>query len=99
VGVLHDTVEKTPRTYADLRREGFSKEVIAAVERLTKRDGEAYLDYIGRTAKDALAKRVKRADLQDHLNLLRGHRLSASEKERRARYRQAMHALLESGGP
>jgi (p)ppGpp synthase/HD superfamily hydrolase len=39
VAVLHDVVEDTGRTFDDLRRLGFSEEVIAALDGVTKREG------------------------------------------------------------
>ena len=48
--VLHDLVEDTPWTFEDLRTEGFSDAVIAALESLTRREGEVYLDFCRRAA-------------------------------------------------
>ena len=39
--VLHDIVEDTGYTFEDLREEGFSREVVTAVEHLTRQDGES----------------------------------------------------------
>ena len=39
--VLHDIVEDTDYTFEDLREEGFSREVVTAVEHLTRQDGES----------------------------------------------------------
>ncbi len=37
VAVLHDTIEDTTLTLDDLRNEGFSEEIVAAVDSLSKR--------------------------------------------------------------
>ena len=71
VAILHDVVEDTHWTLAELRREGFSEEVLAALDAVTKRDGEAYEDFVGRSAGNALARRVKLADLEDNMDLRR----------------------------
>lgn len=51
----------------ELRRAGYAEQVISAVDRLTRRDGEAYDPYIERIAEDSLARQVKLADLMDNL--------------------------------
>ena len=57
--VLHDVIEDTDITLVDLRNEGFSEEVIAAIDALTKRNGESYDDFIQRVIKNKIAARVK----------------------------------------
>ena len=93
VALLHDVVERTPWTLADLRREGFSEDVVAAVDLLTKREGEAYLEYIVRVRADPLAARIKQADLLDHIETLRGRELDARESGRMERYHEALRVL------
>ncbi|MGB2908369.1 MAG: hypothetical protein WBB73_14800 [Candidatus Aminicenantaceae bacterium] len=95
VALLHDVVEKSERTFDDLNREGFASEVIAAVERLTKRPGEPYLDYIVRAREDALARAVKQADLQDHMDALLARGRVPVASERMKRYLEAMRLLLQ----
>ena len=59
--VLHDVVEDTSVTLEQLRAEGFPASVIDAVEALTKREGEAYEEFVRRVAPNHLARRVKLA--------------------------------------
>ena len=67
VAWLHDVLEKGPNWTADrLHGEGFSHEVIQAVEAMTRRDGEPYLEFVRRAASNALARPVKHADLVDN---------------------------------
>jgi hypothetical protein len=66
VAVLHDTLEDTALTEADLRREGFAEEVIAAVNLVTHDKVEPFADYVVRCAADPLARQVKLADLEDN---------------------------------
>jgi len=94
VALLHDVVERSDRSFDDLRGDGFAEAIVAAVERLTKRAGEPYLEYIARTRGDSLAKTVKRADLQDHIDVIAARGPADDAAERLARYRQAMLALL-----
>ena len=68
VAVLHDVLEKSDLTTADLEKEGFSMEVTKAVDCLTRRDTENddYFDYIERVRINPLAKAVKLADVADN---------------------------------
>ena len=64
VALLHDVVEDTSVTLDDLRDRGYSDEVVAAVDILTRRSGEPYSTYIERVSTNELARRVKLADLR-----------------------------------
>lgn len=89
VAVLHDVVEDSPDwPLAKLQAEGFPADVLAAVDALSRKEGEAYEAFIERVALDPLAKLVKLADLAD--NLSRPASLKASLK---ARYLKAVEAL------
>jgi len=91
--VLHDVVEHTAWSLSDLRREGFSRPVLEAVDRLTKRPGEAYDDYIERLRPHPLARRVKRADLRDNRAQCRGPGATADDRRRVAKYTRALKRL------
>jgi (p)ppGpp synthase/HD superfamily hydrolase len=93
VAVLHDVVEDTEVTFDDLRREGFGEEVILAVEHLTHRKGENYEAYVERVAQHPIARRVKLADLEDNMNLLRIRELQPSDLQRLQRYHHAWWRL------
>jgi len=72
VGWLHDVVEKGPGwTFERLRQEGFSEQVIEAVDAMSKRDGEEYFAFVRRSIRNPLARPVKRADLTDNLAQMR----------------------------
>ena len=71
VGVLHDVVEDTDTTLDDLRREGFSDEVLVALDLVTHRDGQPYVDYVVACRPNEIARRVKLADLRDNASLSR----------------------------
>jgi (p)ppGpp synthase/HD superfamily hydrolase len=96
VAVLHDVLEDTACTMDSLRRAGYAEPVINALDRLTRRDGEAYETYIERINEDALARQVKLADLADNLaNNRRLADVSASREvqARIMRYEQAIVRL------
>lgn len=62
--LLHDIVEDTEYTLDDLRKEGFPEEVVVAVAALSREEGQPYMDYIRLLSKNAMATRVKLADLE-----------------------------------
>ena len=67
IALLHDTVEDTDVTLDDLREAGFSNEVVDAVDALSRRPGETYMDFIHRCKQNHLAREVKLADIADNL--------------------------------
>ena len=91
--VLHDVVEDTPVTLATLRERGFPAEVVAAVECLTKREGESYDQFIDRLTPNAVARRVKLADLEDNMDVRRLNEVTAKDAERLTRYRRVYARL------
>lgn len=94
VGVLHDVVEDTDVALDDLRSKGFSDEILAGVDAMTKREGEEYQDFIARCKANPIARRVKLADIADNLNLDRLPELNAKDFERIQKYRRARKFLM-----
>ena len=91
--VLHDVVEDTTITLDDLRARGFPAEVLEAVDRLTRRPGEAYDAFVERAATHPVARRVKLADLEDNLDLRRLDAVEAADLDRLDRYLRAYRRL------
>lgn len=68
VAYLHDVPEKAEGwTPARLAAEGFSPLIVAAVDAMTRREGEDDAAFVRRAAANRLAREVKRADLEDNL--------------------------------
>jgi (p)ppGpp synthase/HD superfamily hydrolase len=93
--VLHDLLEDTNWTRADLEREGFCQVVLDAVEALTRRSEETYEDFLHRVSLNPVALRVKLADLEDNLDASRIEQPTERDLRRMEKYRAA-RALLES---
>jgi len=93
VAALHDVVEDSPVTLADLRNQGFPQGVLEAVDAISRRDGETYEDYIERVAKVPLARRVKRPDLEHNMDVRRLAHVTPSDAARLERYRTAWNRL------
>ena len=69
VAVLHDTVEDTALTQADLRAAGFGDEVLDALRLVTHEKSVPYVDYVVSIAANPIARQVKLADLEDNTRL------------------------------
>ena len=91
--ILHDVVEDCePReswTLERLKTEGFSEDVVHAVDCLTKRAGETYDEFVNRGASSQIAHRVKLADLEDNMNLLRLREIRPKDLARLEKYHRA----------
>lgn len=64
---LHDTVEDTGETLASLTAAGVDLEVVELVDRLTRRAGETYHDFLVRIKANPVAVKVKVADILSNL--------------------------------
>lgn len=95
VAILHDVVEDGDGdpTLDDLRRLGYPEDVLAAVDALTRRDEEAWDDYLARVETVPLAVTVKLADLRDNMTIQRLPTVTANDLDRLDRYVRAWHRL------
>ena len=91
--VLHDVVEDTACTLNDLRQAGYPEAVVAAVDALTRRQGESYQAFIARLKPNALARQVKLADLRDNMDVLQLPAIQEQDVARLRQYRAAWDAL------
>ena len=73
VGILHDVVEDCPKvTLESLLQEGFPRDIVFAVECLTKTpDLQDYDEFLKQIERSPLAISVKLNDLQDNMDLKR----------------------------
>ncbi len=69
VAVMHDLVEDTDVTMADLQVKGFEEAVLAAVELVTHDSRFSYAEYVVRLKANELARQVKLADLRDNYSI------------------------------
>ncbi len=104
VGVLHDVVEDSGKddpakavALDDLRRQGYSEEVVAALDSVTRSEGESYEEFILRLKPNPLARRVKLADLKDNLDVRRLGSVGERDLERLNRYLNAWRQLVSEG--
>lgn len=94
--VLHDVLEDCPTwTASRLRFEGFSPDVLCALDALTRRRSEGYAAFVARLGWNDLARQVKLADLADNSDLSRLRKVTPKDRERAEKYQNAI-AYLES---
>ncbi len=95
VAVLHDVVEDSDVTLDALRDMGYSEEIVAAIDHLSRRDDESYEQFIQRIKPHPLAVRVKLGDLTDNMDIRRNAELDEKALERFQRYRNAWFELTQ----
>ena len=94
VAILHDVVEDTDWTFDALRNEGFSETVIEALETVTKQsEDEDYEDFIKRSLRNDIGRKVKIADLLENLDVTRIGELSEKDIKRINKYKKALQTL------
>lgn len=76
VALLHDVVEDTEVSHADLESEGFPKKIMGALEELYKGNAVRYFDYIDDLSVNTLAAKVKLAEIKDNMDCVRVNRMS-----------------------
>lgn len=94
--ILHDVVEDTDITFDDLLIEGFSNEILEAVEALTKRDGETRLEAAKRASRNPIALKVKLADNAENMDISRIDNPTERDFERLNEYKVIREFLLSA---
>lgn len=99
IALLHDLLEDCPEwTKQHLNVIFKNTNIVASVEKLTKKDGLNYEQYIANIRNDRFAKAVKLADLKDNMDLTRLSELTEKDIERTKKYHKSYIYLLGDGG-
>ena len=93
VGWLHDTVEDTEVTLTDISSQ-FGPETTAAVDAISRREGETWSEYLDRVQENPVARAVKISDLIDNSNLGRIPVVTMKDVKRQAKYNKALEKLV-----
>ena len=91
--LLHDVVEDTAWSLADLRAMGFPEKALEAVALLTHDPAEPYLSYVARVKENPIARRVKLADLRHNSDLSRIKKVTERDLKRVEQYAAAIRLL------
>ena len=59
IAILHDVIEKTNISLADLKNKGFDQNIISSIDSLSRRGSESYVDYIGRLMQNRISIKIK----------------------------------------
>lgn len=96
VAVLHDVIEDTDWTFDNLREEGFSEEIIEALESVTKTsDEEDYEQFVSRAKMNEIGRKVKIADIRENLDVTRLSELTEKDTARINKYKKALRLLTK----
>ena len=93
VALLHDAVEDTDLTLEDVREAGFPEEVVVALGCMTHDDSVDYMDYVRALAPNAVARKVKLADLRHNADITRLDAPTEKDLARREKYLKAIELL------
>ena len=99
VAVLHDVVEDTWITLDLLPRMGFTDEVVAGVDAMSRRDGEEYFAYVERCGRNRIASLVKLADLDDNSDPVRAFKGQGTLIQRYEKAREIILRALQQHRP
>jgi len=93
VALLHDVIEDSDISAEQLLAEGIPAEVVEAVQCLSKNENEDYQDFVGRTKKNELAAKIKIADIEENIDILRLPSLDDYDLTRVQKYHSAWQFL------
>ena len=89
IAVLHDVVEDTYVTLDHFRNKKYSKRVIRALDLLTRKEDDLYIDYINNMSGSMDAIRVKIEDLKHNSDITRTLGTTGKDLERLRKYHNA----------
>ena len=93
--LLHDVLEDSPMTAAELRAAGISPQAVDAVVLLTRQAEMPYLDYVERIRSNPIARAVKCADLRHNCDPSRLPDPPDGWREKRELYQKALKILTD----
>ena len=96
VALLHDVIEDSDFTDTDLLDRGIPLKVVNAVSLLSKVEGQSYEQYIQGILSDELALKVKKADIEDNINVLRLDEINSFDLKRIEKYHKAWKILKDA---
>jgi (p)ppGpp synthase/HD superfamily hydrolase len=95
VALLHDVIEDSDMNANDLLKAGIPSTVVDAVTLLSKQAGDSYEGFIDKVMLNPLAAKIKKADIEDNINILRLDTVTDKDLQRIAKYHRAWKKLDE----
>lgn len=95
IAVLHDVVEDTSITYAELRSALMSERVVEGVRAMTKQPGQTADEYLEQVLANADAVRVKMADLRHNSDIRRLKGITDKDIQRIEKYNRMYERLKQ----
>lgn len=88
VAYLHDVIEDSDHSVDSLLNLGFSLEVVRAVDAVTKKPDESYVNYMRRARRNIVGRQVKYHDIMSNL-------CDDPTKKQVVKYAKALVVLLD----
>ena len=95
VGFLYGAVKYSDLNLEKLKKEGFPRNIIKAVDAITRRDSEDYFEFINRAKKNIIGRKVIIVDISLNMNLIRESNPMAKDEINIEDYKKAL-AILRS---
>ena len=95
VALLHDTLEDTDVTMEYLLEQGFPEEIVEGILSVTKHEGETYEEFVRRASMNPIGKEVKKADLEDNVDIRRLKEITDEDVKRLRKYLRAWQYLMD----
>jgi (p)ppGpp synthase/HD superfamily hydrolase len=93
VSYLHDVIEDSSVTAGYLREKEIPEECVTAIEILTKKKGQDYMEYLSEIKRNKLARVVKIADMMHNSDLSRLRQITDVDRKRREKYLKGISFL------
>ncbi|MEI6329021.1 MAG: GTP pyrophosphokinase [Pseudanabaena sp.] len=93
VAILHDAIEDSDLTITALSEQGFPELITEAIAAITKLDGELYDDYLLRVMGNAIALKVKIADVRHNMDISRIANPTVKDFQRLEKYQKVLNQL------
>ncbi|MEY3304216.1 MAG: HD domain-containing protein [Pseudanabaena sp.] len=95
VAVLHDAIEDSDLKIEDLVEQGFPEFITDAIAAITKLEGEPYEVYILRVKSNAIARKVKIADMTHNMDISRISNPTEKDFQRLEKYQKVLQELQQ----
>ena len=93
IAILHDVIEKTNISLADLKNKGFDQNIISSIDSLSRRRSESYIEYIERLMQNKISVKIKVLDLADNIKIYSENNHNGIYDEKIIQYKNALKQI------